>query len=288
MSRKTAFPILVLSILLLGCLAAQATPVPDWTWKGEGALNKKRTSDGYSFKVFKTEDQSMTRLHEGRFYPLLAYLGDRYGVDINKMSLDSLSAGPGEPYTYRIVIPENERDATVWAQRVDVYSDVDNNTLGDPIFEYYQLYAVSEKDADAFFDQFEVKERSRGGAALMTALVPGAGQIYKGHTFKGGAILGSEIVLGAAAWSAHKKSLYYRDMVTSGTPSTDSLQRKEIGMRRLRNTALIAMGGIWAFGLFDALATESMPFLYVSAPQGGQLTVAPSQTGAGLSLVYRF
>ena len=288
MSRKAAIPVLVLSLLFLGCLAVQATPVPEWTWKGESALNKKRTNDSYSFKVFKTEDNSMTRLHEGRFYPLLKYLGDRYGVDINKMSLDSLSAGPGEPSTYRIVIPENERDATVWAQRVDVYSDVDNNTLGDPIFEYYQLYAVSEKDAETLFDHFEVKERSRGGAALMTALVPGAGQIYKGHTFKGGVILGSEIALGAAAWSAHRKSLYYKDMVASGTPNTDSWQSKEIGMRRLRNTALIAMGGIWAFGIYDALATESMPFLYVTPPQGGQLTVAPATTGMGLTFVYRF
>ena len=288
MTRKAAIPVLVLVFLFLGCLAAQATPVPEWTWKGENALNKKRKNDSYSFKVFKTEDQSMFRLHEGRFYPLLEYLGDRYGVDINNMSLDSLSAGPGEPYTYRIVIPENERDATVWAQRVDVYSAVDNNTLGDPIFEYYQLYAVSEKDTEAVFDHFEVKERSRGGAALMTALIPGAGQFYKGHTFKGGAILGSEIALGAAAWSAHKKSLYYKDMVASGIPATDSWQSKEIGMRRLRNVALIAAGGVWAFGLYDALATESMPFLYVSAPQGSQLTVAPSFTGMGLTLVYRF
>ena len=99
MTRKATFPVLVLSILFLGCLVAQATPVPEWTWKGENALNKKRKNDSYSFKVFKTEDQSMTRLHEGRFYPLLEYLGDRYGVDINKMSLDSLSAGPGEPNT---------------------------------------------------------------------------------------------------------------------------------------------------------------------------------------------
>ena len=59
-------------------------------------------------------------------------------------------------------------------------------------------------------------------------------------------------------------------------------------MRRLRNVALIAAGCVWAFGLYDALATESMPFLYVSAPQGGQLTFAPAPTGMGLTFVYRF
>ena len=282
------FLMLVIPVLLTGAVCAQAGPLPEWARKGESSMNKKRQNTSYEFKVFKTEDQSMTRLHEGRFYPLLKYLGDQNHVDPNKMALDSLSSGPGEPYTYRIVFPDNGREATVWAQRVDVFSAVDNNTLGDPIFEYYQLYAVSEKDTEAIFDRFVIKERSREGAALMTALVPGAGQIYKGHTFKGGVILGSEIVLGAAAWSTHKKSLYYKDMVASGIPNTDSWRSKEIGMRRLRNASLITMGGIWAFAIYDALATESMPFLYVSAPQRTQLTLGPASSGAGLSLVYRF
>jgi hypothetical protein len=286
MTSKTKLSgLLVFILLLMGGLSAHAALRPEWTWKGEEALNRKRKNESYSFKVFKTEDQSMTRLQKGRFYPLLKYLGDRYQADPDKMALDSLASFSGEPTTYRIILPDN---GVVHAQRVDVYSTVDNNTLGDPIFEYYQLYAVSEKDAEVLFDQFEVKERSRGSAALMTALIPGAGQLYKGHTFKGGVILGSEIALGAAAWSAHKKSLYYKDMVASGIPNTDSWRSKEIGMRRLRNISLVAMGGIWAFGLYDALATESMPFIFVSAPQGGQLSLAPAPDSVGLTLVYRF
>ena len=283
--KKRLSGLLVFVLLLMGGLSAHAALRPEWTWKGEEALNRKRKNESYTFKVFKTEDAYLSRLREGRFYPLLKYLGDRYQADPEKMVLDSLATIPGEPTTYRIVLPDN---GVVRARRVDVYSTVDNNTLGDPVFEYYQLYAVSEKDAEVLFDQFEVKERSRGEAALMTALIPGAGQIYKGHTFKGSVILGSEIVLGAAAWSAHKKSLYYKDKVASGIPYTDSWQSKEIGMRRLRNIALVAMGGIWAFGLYDALATESMPFIFVSAPQGGQLSLAPATDSAGLALVYRF
>jgi len=278
---------LVLLLLIAGAFCARAAVRPEWTWKDESTLNRKRTNTSYVFKVFKTEDKYLSRLREGRFYPLLEYLGERYGADINKMSLDSLSTGPGAPVSYRIVFPENGRDATVWAQRVDVYSTVDNNTLGGPIFEYYQLYAVSEKDQDVVFDQFEVKERSRGVAALMN-IVPGIGQMYKGHTFKGGVILGSELLLGAAAISTHAKSQYYKEMVASGAAGTGSWQSKQNSMTRLRNISLCAMAGIWAFSIYDALAKESMPFVYVSAPDGRNFTLAPSSDSAGLALVYRF
>jgi hypothetical protein len=286
MTRKTIlFGLLVFIFLLMGGISAQAALRPEWTWKGEEALNRKRKNESYTFKVFKTEDAYLSRLREGRFYPLLKYLGERYQADPEKMALDSLASISGEPTTYRIILPDN---GVVHAQRVDVYSTVDNNTLGDPIFEYYQLYAVSEKDAEVLFDQFEVKERSRAGASLMNALIPGAGQIYKGHTFKGGVILGSEIVLGAAAYSAHKKYLYFKEMADSGVAGADSWHSKEISLRRLRNLSLVAMGGVWAFSLYDALATESMPFISVSAPQGGQFSLAPATDSAGLALVYRF
>ena len=81
---------------------------------------------------------------------------------------------------------------------MDVYDTVDYNTDLNPVFEYYQLYAVSEKDVTPVFDTFERGERSKGTAALMN-IIPGAGQLYKGHTFKGYAILGSEIALGVTA-----------------------------------------------------------------------------------------
>lgn len=250
-------------------------------------MNQKRTNPSYRFKVFKTEDSSLTRLEEGRFYPLLKYLGGRYGADPAAMVLDSLAAAPGGRPTYRIVFPENGRDAVVFAQRVDVYEAVDHNVDLDPVFEYYQLYAVSEKDADVEFDRFESGERSRAAAAAMS-LIPGAGQLYKGHTFKGGVILGSEVALGAAATVFHIRSRYYRQMKESGEGATESFHSEEIGLRRLRNVTLGAMAGIWAFGIFDALTAESLPEIRVSASDGGTVQVAPASSGAGLALVYRF
>lgn len=287
MMRLRIIGFCVLSLLFAGSVCAEAAPLPEWAWKGESYMNKKRTNTSYRFKVFKTEDASLTRLEEGRFYPLLAFLGEEYGADPATMVLDSLSNGPGEASTYRITIPEQGHTATVWAQRVDVYSTVDNNSAMDPVFEYYQLYAVSEKDADVLFDCFERNERSKAVAALMN-LIPGTGQLYKGQTFKGGVILGSELLLGAAAISTHCKSLYYRDKVASGEPATDSWHSKEIGMRRLRNISLGAMAGIWAFSIYDALATDSMPNILVSAPEGKELTLSPSSEGFGIAFVYHF
>ena len=279
---------LVLLFLMGGFLCAQAATIPEWAWKGESYMNRKRTNTTYGFKVFKTEDASLTCLQKGRFFPLLEFLGKEYQADPDGMALDSLANGPGEPYTYRILIPLEGHPATVLAQRMDVFCAVDYNVETDPVFQYYQLYAVSQLNVEAVFEHFERGERSRTAAALMDVVLPGTGQLFKGHTFKGGVILGSEIALGAAAFSFHKKSLYYQKRKEEPSASPESFHSKEIGLRRLRNVTLCAMAGIWAFGIYDALAAESMPNILVSAPQGRSLTLAPASDSAGLSLVYRF
>ena len=285
--KKTSM--LALLLLLAGSVCAQAKPLPEWVWKGESFMNKKRTNTTYEFKVFKTEDAYLSRLQEGRFFPLLEYLGERYQADINRMSLDSLSNGVGEPYTYRISIPLKDGPATVLAQRVDVYSRVDNNVALDPVFEYYQLYAVSQLNGtDVAFDHFERGERSKTTAALLNVVLPGTGQLYKGQTFKGAVILGSEIALGVTAITQQVKAKYYDRMEATDTVAPDSYRNDALARRKIRNAALCAMAGVWAFGIFDALASESLPNITVTAPQGGQLTIAPSSSGAGLALVYRF
>ena len=279
--------VLALALLLAGAFCAGAAPLPEWVRKGESYMNKKRTNTSYEFKVFKTEDAYLSRLQENRFFPLLEYLGGKYGVAPEKMALDSLSNGPGVPATYRISFPEGGRTATVQAQRVDVHSAIDYNTTLDPVFEYYQLYAVSEKNADVLFDQFELGERSKGTAALLN-VIPGAGQLYKGHAVKGYTILGTEIALGVTAITQQVKANYYDKMADTATTGADSYRNDAIGRRRIRNAALGAMAGVWAYSIFDALVSESMPTISVTAPQGGQLTIAPSSTSAGLALVYRF
>ena len=279
---------LTLLLLVTGSFCVPAAPLPEWAWKNESSLNRKRQNTSYVFKVFKTEDSNHTRLQESRFFPLFRYIGDTYGADPETMVLDSLSNGPGTPSTYRISFPENGRTASVLARRVDVYSAVDYQVDRDPVFEYYQLYAVSGKDAPVTFDDFQVGERSKGTAALMNAVAPGAGQLYKGHTFKGYTILGSEIALGVTAITQQVKANYYDKMAETATAGADSYRNDAIGRRRIRNAALITMGGIWAYSIFDALVAESMPNISVSAPSGAQLTVAPASTSAGIALVYRF
>lgn len=277
---------LVVLLLLSSLGVAMSATRPEWVWKNETYLNRKRTNTSYEFKVFKTEDNSKTRLHEGRFYPLLKYIGETCGADPATMVLDSLYSDPGAPCTYRISFPENGGQASVLAQLVDVYEDVDYNVGNDPFFELYQLYAISGKDAPVTFDDFKSGERSKGTAALLNVVAPGAGQLYKGQTFKGAVLLGSEIALGAAAITFHCNSRYFRSHKDLGVHDADSFHSKEIGQRRLRNFTLGAMAGIWAFGIYDALAKESTPCVVVSASDGRTLSVAPAS--GGVAFVYRF
>lgn len=286
MKQLTMSGILTL-LLLLGCSgSAFSATRPEWVLKGESFMNRKRTNTSYEFKVFKTEDAFLTRLQGGRFTPLLAYLGEREGIDPVSMSLDSLSNGAGEPYTYRIVFPDNGKESMVLAQRIDVFSIPDYNTVNDPIFEYYQLYAVSETNAEVAFDEYTRTQKSKAVAGLLS-IVPGAGQLYMGNRVKGYSLLGSEVALGALALSSHLNARRFHNLKET-SPHADSFASKERSMRLLRNASLGVMAGIWAFGLYDALTSEPMSTISVTEKEAATLTIAPSPSGAGLALVLRF
>lgn len=283
--RKTGF--LLVALLLLGAGFAQAAPQPEWVRKGESFMNRKRTNTSYSFKIFKSVDSFLSLAKENRFIPLLEYLGGQYGADPLTMTIDSLSNGPGEPSTYRIDIPVEGRTETAWAQRLDDYYTFDYIPSPDPVYEYFQLYAVSEKGVEPSFDTFRRTDREEGNAALMSFL-PGAGQLYKGKTVEGYAIMGTEIALGAVALIQQIRAGYYDRMAQTATTGTDSFRNDAIGVRKIRNVALVGMGALWTYSIIDALVSVSVPRISVSAPQGALLTISPTAASAGLAFVYRF
>ena len=287
MIRVNRSGLLVLLLLALGSMEVFATALPEWAWKEESFMNKKRKNTTYVFKVFKTEDSNLTRLREGCFYPLLKFLGERYNADPASMVVDSLSDTRQQRRTYTVSFPDNGRRAVVYAQRVDDFSAVDYDVNQNPVFEYYQLYAVSEKDVQPIFDVFEEGVRSKKTAAMMN-IIPGAGQLYKGQTFRGYSILGSEVALGAAAITFHARSNYFGRKKNEPSESPESFHSKQESLSRLRNTTLCAMAGIWAFSIVDALVSDSMPNITVSAPQDRQISIVPAPQSAGIAIVYRF
>lgn len=258
---KRVFVVLVV-VWLLPVPDALAGVKPEWVQKGEEAMNRKRTNDSYVFKVFHQADADYNRLMDGRFDPLIRYVALRYHAESSSIQLDSLVAGEGLPVTYRIVFQDAEGEGVVLAQRVDSYLIFEDFNDQEFRWDFYQLYAVSEKNQDVVFDHFQTEESNKVLATAIDVL-PGAGQLYKGDTRKGLVIMGSEVALGAAAVVFHMKSREFQKRANAGEWPVDSWQSKADGYKIVRNISLGAMAGVWLFSLFDIVVAEGATRLTV-------------------------
>jgi len=271
----------VAAVTCLGGAAARADVPPEWVKKSEQSLNARRTNYTYEFKVFRTEDPELNRLHEGRFYPLFEYLAGKYGSRAETMTVDSLVVS--DLPTYRISFETAGGTSAVVARLVEVYESIDYNVELAPVYEYCQLYAIGNKDTDVVFDDFSRREISRPLAGLIS-VVPGAGQLYKGNKAKGYALLGTSLFLAGSAAASQFKMVEWREMMDKEPWVRDSWASKTLAMKKQRNILLGAIGCLSAFSIFDALVGEEIPRIVVSKSDGGKVSVSPASQSAGIAL----
>ena len=279
--------VMIVVITVLGSFNAFAEKAPDWTRKSAAELNALRTNISYEFMVFRTEDPSQTRLHSTWSAPLVNYLADKYDADPYKMVVECLSSEYDSQPLYRVLVGGPDATDAVLVRRVDTYEDVDYNTVSDAYFEFYQLFAIGEKNCDVAFDEFSM-ERGNNTAAAFMSIVPGVGQLYKGETGKGLALLGTGVAVAGCAVASHIVAVNWKNKMDEDPGFKDSWSQKAYGMRRQRNTLLVALGCLSAYSIFDAAIGEGVSKLTVSESDGSTISFAPSSESAGLALVVSF
>ena len=274
-------------IMALASFDAFAEKAPDWTRKSAGELNALRTNISYEFMVFRTEDPSETRLQATWSVPLVNYLAEKYDADPNLMKVECLSANDDSQPLYRVLLAGPDATDAVLVRRIDTWSDVDYNTVQDAYFEFFQLFAIGEKNCDVMFDEFNM-ERSNKTAAAFMSIVPGVGQLYKGENVKGFAMLGTGVALAGTAVASHIQAVNWKNKMDDEPEFKDSWSQKAYGMRRQRNVLLVALGCLSAYSVFDAVVGEGVSRLTVRESDGSVISVAPSSESAGLALVVSF
>jgi len=117
--------------------------------------------------------------------------------------------------------------------------------------------------------QVEIAATSPWKAAARSGLLPGWGQVYRGHTRKGKVLMGTAAIL-TVVWAVADRS--YRGAVASyrsttlsdlnlleraGTPGDprpfDSRFRRAASRARVANAIVGALASVWAFGVLDNL-----------------------------------
>ena len=284
---KAAGMLTVALCCLLSAPEVSAAVKPQWVRQGEEVMNRKRIGENYTFKVFHTWNADMNLLQETRFDPLMTYVREKYGADPMSMTMDTIESVETDDVIYRISFKDASGSGVVYAKKVDEYSyfeDFEANEFG---FEYYQLYAVSEKNILPVFDKFVIVDNSNSTATALS-IIPGVGQLYKGETLKGCGILGTEAFLTAGALVSHKYYKKYQKNADSGVPHADSWESKATSCKVARNILAGAFASVWIYNILDAAVLPGGSRVLVKRPDGQNLTISPSTSSAGLALTYRF
>ena len=290
--KKAAQLLSVMLCLTVPFTASAVEPKPLWVQKGVKSLNGERTNDSYNFQVFDTVGKDWNRLEAERLHPLMEYVGERYNVTADAMQLDSLNRKDGEPVTYRITFASEGEVSEVSARRVDEYSHFEEYPDNNYDFELYQLYAVSERNAVPAFDDFSLTNRYPAKTALMS-IIPGLGQIYKGQSGKGYAIMGVEAAFVAGSIYSAAEQARYKRLAKNNPDIKDSYMSTATTFRQLRNVCLIAGGALYIYNIIDAAVAKGARRVVVKRPNNtdAEFAFAPIVTeygGVGAGMAVRF
>lgn len=281
--------VLALMLCFGGVIECFAQAKPFWAAKGEKSVNKKRVSDNYTFKVFNTHSMNPQQLKADGLNSLLEYLHGEYGASVASMTVDTTAIASNGRNLIKVSFPDGDAMATVYAQRVDDYSEFNDYDLNVFQYEYYQLYAVTGKNATPEFDTFEVSDSSPI-TSLACSLIPGVGQMYKGQTTKGCVFLGGEAVLITTAIVSQVCKNRFDKKVDNQIPNVDSWKSKSKSWKQVRNISIGLACGLYVYNLIDAAVDKGSRRLSVKRNRANSLAIAPWTTadGAGLSFALRF
>ena len=129
----------------------------------------------------------------------------------------------------------------------------------------------------------------KGLAGLMSMVVPGMGQFYKGNTVKGGVFLGLAVAAGTGALVCESTRSSYRNKAIEQPKYTKEYTTRANHWETYRNVCLGATGAIYLWNVIDAFFAKGAQKAVVKSKNGG-LTISPKATvnNVGFSLAYNF
>lgn len=173
-------------------------------------------------------------------------------------------------------------------RKIDEYWEV--ITSGSAVvYRCYTLYAVAENSESVSFDQITFSYKYGGDALWRSALVPGFGQIYKGHKVKGiGIMSGEALLIGGIIFCESRRSDFVRkSKETLKIDKVNNYLDNADNYATYRDICIGAAAALYAYNLIDAFVTGGRKKTYTKP---GSMYVVPSVTQdfRGLSLSLNF
>jgi hypothetical protein len=164
------------------------------------------------------------------------------------------------------------------AQIVDYFYEPETHT-------YSSLYRVALVN-NAVFDRLLVSSDYGFSAGFRSMLIPGWGQMYKGATAKGVAILGGIVLFaGGVVFTETSRSNFIS--LTNQTHDINLIRQyssKAQNMSTIRNVCIGALGALYLYNVIDAIASHGAKrIIFLDSHKAPFFSVAPNQFG-GMSL----
>lgn len=250
---RLALTLMLLSVAIATCNAKDQDP--RWINDSEKKLNSGVDNDTYSIHLLRAHSPSERQILPERRRALSKFAVSNLGAIETSVRVDSVSGGPQPVFWVYYNTPEADNNFVV-AKLIDQYAKFTDEMLNAYEFEFYYLFAVSLANTYPQYDEF-INYTTSKTKAVALSVIPGMGQLYKGHTIKGCLILGSEAVFAAAAVIFEKKRIECKNEVgkfdeISGPGLWDSWHSKSRTWGTWRNGAIGCAAAIYIYNFIDA------------------------------------
>ena len=152
---------------------------------------------------------------------------------------------------------------------------------------YYFLCAGNPKASSVNVDRVQITDKYGAKGLWRSAIIPGWGQMNKGSTGKGIAILGAEVVAvgGIVAFESMRSS--YVAKIHTQPQYAQQYASKASNCKNIRNGFIAGAAAVYVYNLIDAIAAPGARWLKTT---NGELSFYPTATadGMGLTVAYHF
>ncbi len=145
------------------------------------------------------------------------------------------------------------------------------------------------EDVNAYYLVVSKTNAKKGLAGVMSMVVPGTGQFYKGSTGKGCMFLGLTVAAGAGVLVCESSRSSYRNKAIEQPKYKKEYSTKADNWETWRNVCIGAAGAVYVWNVIDAFFTKSAQRPIVTS-KTSSLTLAPraSFDNVGVAMAYNF
>lgn len=226
----------------------------------------KVKGSGFSYQIIQCDHPSLSDARKGCMEGLIDHIDQVNDVQVegtltSTSTINNTDNGKSETinreYVYKYHIESKE--FRIHFRKIDEYWEVLTSADGKNVYRCHILYAVSNHpNNNAQFDTVTFSYKYGFDALWRSALVPGYGQLHKGHKAKGIAIMGGEAAFIGGIIFSEKQSTSYRRKVkeTLDSKKRISYTDKADNYETARNICIGGAAAVYIYSLIDAVATD--------------------------------